>query len=109
MSQIALNCIDTVIFTRQENPAEAALCAERLGWGEEAIPELMSLKLGEAIVKQGDWELPVRTRIDKVELGDPLTQQELEARYKSDYDRIRKGTKFTQRDSVIGVCSRICG
>ena len=101
ISQKALNSCESVIVTRQDSPSEAALCVARLGLGEESIQTLMSLQLGEAYVRQGDWERPVLTYIERVDLGEPLTREALDTRFSSDYERMRKNTTFAKPDAVV--------
>ena len=91
----------TVIVLRQSSLTEATCCAELLGLSEEAIPELMTLPPWVAIVKTPGWEAPVAVQVPYVDLGPPLTPEQVEERFKQDYARIRSQMKFAKPDDSV--------
>lgn len=88
-SDFAVANAATIIALCQDSFTEARFCARLLGLGDEAVPKLMSLPLGVAIVKTPGLNAPVEVRVTHIELGPPLTQADMDARFASEYRRMQ--------------------
>jgi len=95
LTSSVLNACSTKFVFRQESPKEAEQAAGLVGCGKEAIPLLLSLPRGVAIVRSPGWEHAELIQVHHIPLEHPLREQEVLARFQADYDAIRHRCIYT--------------